>query len=314
MGFSPPPSHFNVSDVPNLTGKVAIVTGGNAGIGKGTCRGLLAKGCTVYMASRSKEKAELAIEELKTETGVNTIEFLKLDLNDLRTIPQTASDFLARENRLDILVNNAGIMFPEQGSATVQGIEQQFGVMVLGHHALTKALLPILVKTAEISDTKTVRVVTVTGAGHLLANKDAINFKVLENPNLWKAYDSHMQAKLGNIIFSNELARRYADKGVLAVSVHPGLIRSQLRDGHTGLLNWVSNKFLEFPEEFGPLTSLFAASSPELTIEKDSGGYFVPWCRKYHPGHKQALNEALAKEMWEWCEKQESKVGIPSNA
>jgi NAD(P)-dependent dehydrogenase (short-subunit alcohol dehydrogenase family) len=138
-------SKFQASAIPDLQGKVVIVTGGNGGIGKETVRQLAQHGARVYMASRTESKAKAAIEELNTERPLD-IHFLQIDLMDLSSAKTCAAQFLSKESRLDILVANAGVMAVPY-KLTDEGIEQSFQVNHLTHFALFQLLAPTMAKT-----------------------------------------------------------------------------------------------------------------------------------------------------------------------
>lgn len=127
----PPKATFFVEQIPDLTGKVAIVTGANSGIGKETAKVLLAHGAKVYIAARNQAASQEAIRQLKQETGNEAI-FLKLDLSDLKAIKASAKEFLSKETQLHILLNNAGVMVPSIELVTADGYDLQFGTNVLG--------------------------------------------------------------------------------------------------------------------------------------------------------------------------------------
>jgi len=127
----PPASHFTVKDIPDLSGKVIIVTGANTGIGKETAKALLSHNAKVYIAARSKEKAEQAIADLKDQTGKEAI-FLKLDLSDLNSVKAAAEEFQSQEKALHVLFNNAGVMMPPMDQLTTQGYDLQIGTNTLG--------------------------------------------------------------------------------------------------------------------------------------------------------------------------------------
>ncbi|KAF8130188.1 hypothetical protein EV363DRAFT_1450626 [Boletus edulis] len=137
----PPAPHFTVESVPDLSGKVALITGANAGIGKETARVLLTKNAKVWIACRSVSKGEAALKELKELTGRDA-HLLKLDLANLKSVKQSVEEFLQRETQLHILFNNAGVYGPPIGMVTDDGYDLQFGTHVLGHFYLTKLLLP----------------------------------------------------------------------------------------------------------------------------------------------------------------------------
>lgn len=219
---------WTTADIPDLTGKVALVTGGNTGIGKETVKALLEHNATVYLAARTPEKAERAIADLKTTTG-REAHFLKLDLANLRAVKEAAEDFLSKEIRLDILFNSAGVMMCPVQECTADGYDLQFGTNVLGHFYLTKLLLPaLLAKSSNSAANEPSRVVTTSSIGHNPGRLDFATFK--DGPKRRKAWTQtlYFQSKLGNIVFANELARRYGDQGLVSTSVNPGNLDSDL--------------------------------------------------------------------------------------
>ncbi|KAN0125440.1 hypothetical protein V8E53_015491, partial [Lactarius tabidus] len=153
----PPKPTWTSAEVPDQTGKTVIVTGGNGGIGKETARVLLSRGARVYIATRSEEKSQKAIEELKKETGKDSIFFLKLDLADLVSVKAAAEEYIEKETELHTLYNNGGV-YAVIDKETAQGFDMQFGTNVLGHFFFTKLLLPVLTATAKKTPAGTVRV------------------------------------------------------------------------------------------------------------------------------------------------------------
>jgi len=301
----PPKPSWTAADVPDQTGKTVIVTGGNGGIGKETARVLLSKGAKVYIATRSAEKSGKAIEDLKRETGKETIFFLKLDLADLGSIKAAAEEFTSKESELHALYNNGGVMYTPIDAVTSQGIDMQFGTNVLGHFYLTKLLLPILTATAKKSPAGTVRVVNVSSIGHYLGAPEGIRWSTL-NPGddslaarkklgTTKLYG---QSKFGNILFSNELARRYGGEGVVSISLHPGTIDTDLSRYASSLVQR-AGRLVTYSVSYGAITSLYAGTSPAAC---DLGGkYLTAWARVTLP-NKKVLNPELETKLWEWCE------------
>ncbi|KAF7370551.1 hypothetical protein MSAN_00687500 [Mycena sanguinolenta] len=171
----PPKTKFTENDVPDLAGKVCIVTGGNTGVGKETIRVLLNHNAKVYMASRNQAKAEEAIKELKEQTGKEAF-FIKLDLGDLKTIKTTVAEFSSKESELHILFNNGGVMMPPMEERTADGYDMQFGTNAIGPFFLTKLLLPALLAGAKSSSDGKARIVNTASAMHL-TNK--LDFKVI---------------------------------------------------------------------------------------------------------------------------------------
>jgi len=162
----PPHPIFTVDDIPDLSGQIIIVTGGNTGIGKETVKELLNHDAKVYLAARNQEKAFAAIKELSEVTGKEAI-FLKLDLSDLKGIKAAAEEFLSKETQLHVLFNNAGVMVPPVEQLTADGYDLQFGTNVLGHFYFTKLLLPTLIATAKTSSDGKARVVNTSSLGHI---------------------------------------------------------------------------------------------------------------------------------------------------
>lgn len=253
---------WTTADIPDLTGKVALVTGGNTGIGKETVKALLEHNATVYLAARTPEKAERAIADLKTTTG-REAHFLKLDLANLRAVKEAAEDFLSKEIRLDILFNSAGVMMCPVQECTADGYDLQFGTNVLGHFYLTKLLLPaLLAKSSNSAANEPSRVVTTSSIGHNPGRLDFATFK--DGPKRRKAWTQtlYFQSKLGNIVFANELARRYGDQGLVSTSVNPGNLDSDLYRYMPRFLHSLVQLSL-YPCSFGALTQLYAGTAPE---------------------------------------------------
>ncbi|KAG8724241.1 hypothetical protein FRC09_020679 [Ceratobasidium sp. 395] len=146
----PQRSSFTIEQVPDLTGQVMIVTGGNTGIGKETCKALLRKNAKVYLAARSKAKADEAIEWLKQETDGKMAIFLELDLASLASVRKAVEAFQSKEQYLHVLFNSAGVCFPPIDQRTADGYDLQFGTNLLGHFYFTRLLLPTLLHTAGI--------------------------------------------------------------------------------------------------------------------------------------------------------------------
>ncbi|KAI0263036.1 NAD-binding protein [Gloeopeniophorella convolvens] len=302
----PPKPTWTSKDVPDQTGKIAIVTGGNGGIGRETARVLLTKGAKVYLATRSKEKTEKAIEELRKETGNNNVFFLKIDLADLPSIKTAAEEYSSKESELHMLYNNGGVMYTPMEQVTSQGYDAQFGTNVLGHFYLTKLLLPVLIAAAQKSPAGTVRVVTVASVGHNFAPPEGIVWGSLKGDESLATRKKlgtnklYGQSKLGNILFSNELARRYGDQGIVSLSLHPGSINTDL-SRHAGFLVRRIGQLVTYDVSYGALTSLYAGTAP--AAGELNGKFLTAWARVTLP-NKKALNPELEGKLWEWCEEQ----------
>ncbi|KAH9179022.1 NAD(P)-binding protein [Lactarius sanguifluus] len=305
--FFPPKPTWTTADVPDQTGKTVIVTGGNGGIGRETARVLLLKGARVYIATRSEEKSQKAIEELKKETGKDSIFFLKLDLADLVSIKATAEEYISKETELHTLYNNGGVMNTPIDHVTTQGFDMQFGTNVLGHFYLTKLLLPVLTAAAKKTPVGTVRVVNVSSIAHQYGAPEGIRWATLAPGNdsleARKKLTStklYGQSKLGNILFSKELARRYAAEGIVSTCLHPGVINTDLARSSGLFLNFIG-LMIGYGVSYGAITSLYAGTAP--AAGELNGKYLTVWARLAVPS-KNALDAELAKKLWEWCEEQ----------
>lgn len=209
-------------DIPDLTGRVAVVTGANGGLGLATTHELAAAGAHVVLAARDQDKARTAEQQVRARTPEASVEVVPLDLGSLASVRAAADQILGAHDRIDLLVNNAGVMaMPER--RTVDGFEMQFGVDHLGHFALTAHLLPALLRA------DTARVVTVTSVARFRGR--GLN---TDNPHLegayrpWRAY---AQAKQANYHFGLGLQQQFEKAGVDAQSLiaHPGLTNTDLQ-------------------------------------------------------------------------------------
>jgi NAD(P)-dependent dehydrogenase (short-subunit alcohol dehydrogenase family) len=265
----------------DLSGKTFLVTGANSGIGLATTGQLLSQGARVLAGCRDPRRSQAAFAEVHQPGSGGILEVLELDLADLASVRRFAATVLERETHLEGLVNNAGVMNTPAGR-TKDGFETQFGTNHLGHFLLTELLLPLLRSSAPS------RVVNVSSCYHdkALGREGRID---LEDPNFerrpydgWAAY---AQSKLANLLHARDLASRLEGTGVLAVSVHPGWVRSKLIAPTMPL--WFQDVVLRpFGRWMGMLepvdgmqSTLFALLSPEAA--KHPGGYFsqIGWYR-----------------------------------
>ncbi|TRM58915.1 hypothetical protein BD626DRAFT_610667 [Schizophyllum amplum] len=286
----PPKPAFSVDDIHDLSGKVMIVTGGNSGIGKETVKALLNRNAKVYIGARSPERALEAIKELKELTGKEAL-FLKVDLEDLKSVKAAAEEFQSKETQLHVLFNNAGVMMC---------YDFQFGTNVLGHFYLTKLLLPTLLSTAQATGTD-VRVVNTSSSGHMFVN--TIDFNTLKDGparQKWNPTNLYGQSKFGNIVHANELARRYGDQGLIASSLNPGNLHSNLQRYMSPVFAKIIQVLMLHPTPLGALTQLYAGTMGGKEL---NGKYLIPWARFGKP-NSGAEDEALGKALWDWCEEQ----------
>ncbi|KAI0302872.1 NAD(P)-binding protein [Multifurca ochricompacta] len=299
----PPHPTWSANDIPDLTGKVAIVTGGNTGVGRETVKELLNHNAKVYLAARSTAKAIDAIKELKDETGKEA-NFLQLDLADLLSVRKSATDFLVKETQLHILVNNAGVMICPKEDITAQKFDQQFGTNVIGHWLFTQLLLPALFAATDASPTQEkARVVTVSSSANYLTK--GLDFEAfVDGPKrrtyeIWELYN---KSKFGNVVVARELARRHGDK-IVSTSLNPGNIKSDLQRNmprwQLALISWML-----YPVSYGALTQLYCATAP--AVADLNGHFFIPWARSGKP-HPDAEDPQIGEKLWTWLEEETKK-------
>ncbi|WFD07587.1 hypothetical protein MVES1_002954 [Malassezia vespertilionis] len=297
-----PKGSWTPKEMPNLTGRIAIVTGGNTGIGFHTVEELLRQNCKVYLAARDKTRAMDAVARLGAQNLPGTLEYLQLDLARLQSIKDFSTQFLSKESKLDLLFNNAGVMLPNVGRTTADGYELQMGTNSLGHHYLTELLLPALRNAKKLDPSFAPRVCFTSSIGHHFASSGPFNpedvsgmkaSRLIVLPEWTRAYGA---SKLANIWSAKWFQRHYGDKeGMLFTSVHPGNLRTELtRDyrGLTGLFMPIISFGFLYPSEMGAYTQLYANTSPEAT---EGGAYYVPWARKIEPSaisHDEKSQEA----------------------
>lgn len=264
------------SDIDDLSGQTAVVTGANGGLGLETARALAAAGAHVVMAARNQEKAAAAEAEIRADQPDASLETVPLDLGDLASVRAAADQILAAHDSVDLLVNNAGLMAMPEGR-TVDGFETQFGVDHLGHWAFTSHLLPAVLRAPAG------RVVTVTStARHLGPSVDPAN------PHLegkYKAWGSYAQAKKANYHFALGLDQRFRAAGVAARSLcaHPGLSNTDLQartvtEGGGGALGDLSHALaakVGMSPEHGVRPQLRAATDPKAGGGELYGPRFV---------------------------------------
>lgn len=274
--------------------KIAVVTGGNSGIGTWTVIGLAREGYRVVFTSRNPDKGQEALAQIKQASGSDDIECMQLDLADFDSIRSFAGQVLEACPRIDVLVANAGLVLSDR-SETKQGIEMTFGVNHVGHFLLTDLLRDRLVESAPA------RVVVLASDAHRMARK-GLNFDDLQNERDYSGFRVYGESKLANILFTRELARRLEGTGVTANAVHPGVVASGFaQDGDLkGLLGFgwkLMQPFLLTPEK-GARTSLYVATAPEL--EGKSGGYYAK--SKPRTPLPAARDDEAAKRLWKVTE------------
>ncbi|KAH7398058.1 hypothetical protein BKA64DRAFT_753902 [Cadophora sp. MPI-SDFR-AT-0126] len=291
---------FNpATDIPDLSGKVILITGGNVGLGKESALQLSKDNpAKIIIGSRNTAKGLAAISSIAAIIPQAKLELIEIDLASLSSVHNAARSLLSTNTRLDILMNNAGIMAVPPG-LTAEGYEIQFGTNHLGHALLTKLLLPLLLATAEKPGSD-VRIINLTSDSHRRAPVHGIQFDNLRTADQpGTAMTRYGQSKLANILYTTELARRYPT--IKVVAVHPGVVKTDLQVTMrksfllAKLLAPVYTYFTGVEVEEGALNQLWAATAKGV----ESGKLYYPIGLEVE-GSLLARDEELAGKLWEW--------------
>ncbi|WP_428265210.1 SDR family oxidoreductase [Haliangium sp.] len=281
----------------NMTGKLCIITGASAGIGKATARGLAAMGADLLLVCRDQARGDAAMREV-SDAGAGSVTLLLGDLSSQEEIRRLADEILDRCERIDVLINNAGGIFGER-RLTVDGLELTFALNHLAYFLLTHLLLERLQASGPA------RIINVSSDAHRPARLDWNN---LQGERSYRAMSAYCTSKLANVLFTRELARR-VDGGVSVHCMHPGAVRSNFGSTASPLFkNLVKliGPFMRSPER-GADTIVWLASAPEGAAS--SGGYFVDRTEK-RPS-RAARDEETARRLWAESER---LVGLGGDA
>ncbi len=257
---------FSPDDVPDLSGRRAIVTGANSGIGLRVAVALARKGAHVVLGCRDAGRGEEAERRVRSLSGSTSVELRLLDLSRLASIRRFAADW---EHPLDLLVNNAGVMAPPRRILTEDGFESQFGINHLGHFALTGLLL------GQLRAAGSSRVITVSSLAH---KRGRVNFEDLQSARAYRPWAAYGQSKAANLYFTIELDRRARAAGwnLTAAAAHPGLASTNLsRNRQAGPVLDLLGGFLGVlrqSDEAGALPVIYAATGADV----EGGDYYGP--------------------------------------
>ncbi|MFJ4691579.1 oxidoreductase [Streptomyces sp. NPDC088766] len=287
---------WNTHDIPDQSGRTAVVTGANGGLGHVVARELARRGARVVLACRSETRGREAVARLIGEVPRAEVELRRLDLGDLASVREFARPY----TRLDLLVNNAGVMAMPYGT-TADGFETQFGVNHLGHFALTGLLMPALLAAPRA------RVVTVSSMLHLLGTIDPADLNSERKYRRWIAYG---RSKTANLLFTHELARRLEAFGaeVVAAAAHPGYAatglqtagpRAQGRRTAERLMS-AGNRVLAQSAEAGALPVLYAATAPDVLPDSFTGPALAMWRGAPAPSWRApwTLDDRAGRRLW----------------
>lgn len=264
-------------DVPDLSGRLAVVTGANSGLGLEMTRRLAAAGAEVILAVRNQQKGDAAIADVVASVPGATVSQRRLDLASLRSVHEAASTLLDEGRPIDILVNNAGVMTPPSRQVTEDGFELQFGANYLGHYAFTLDLLPLLRADGGAR---------VTTMSSLAAHAGRLTWDDLQSSGRYLSARAYGLSKLADLVFARELNRRSTIEGwqIVSNAAHPGGTRTNLQvagpslgnQGRsvTSVLGDISQRVPGFLQDVrdGAIPGLYAATDPDA----QPGGYYGP--------------------------------------
>ncbi|MEA2330336.1 MAG: hypothetical protein QOH58_474 [Thermoleophilaceae bacterium] len=290
-------SKWTAERIPHQSGRTAVVTGANSGLGLTTARELARAGAAVVLACRNLDKADAARNEIQGAVPAAVLEVEELDLSSLESVRAFAGRFRGRHDGLDLLINNAGVMAPPRGR-TADGFERQFGTNHLGHFALTGLLI------GAMEGRDDARVVTLSSNAHKFGRIAFDNLGGERRYFRWRAYS---QSKLANLLFALELERRLRAAGstLKSLAAHPGYAATNLQFAGPPLVDRavmaVSNRVIAQSQDMGALPTLFAATQPGLP-----GGAFIgPDGFAEQRGHpklvspnRAARDEQVARRLW----------------
>jgi NAD(P)-dependent dehydrogenase (short-subunit alcohol dehydrogenase family) len=287
---------WTAANVPDQTGRTAVITGANTGIGFEAAKVLAARGASVVLAVRNTDKGKDAADRIKAATPGADVTVQRLDLTSLASVRTAADELRDQHAKIDLLINNAGVMYTPKGS-TADGFELQFGTNHLGHFAFTGLLLDLLLPVADS------RVVTISSVGHKILAK--INFDDLQSEKSYNRVRAYGQAKLANLMFTYELQRRMSGNGkTIAVAAHPGASNTELMRNSPAAIRLLGNVLLPFiaqTAEMGALPTLRAATDPNVL----GGQYYGPDGFGESKGHPkqvessaQSHDAAIQRRLW----------------
>ena len=301
-----------VKDIPNLSGKIILVTGGNNGLGKESIKQLAKHNPTrIYMGARSIKRAQEAIQDIKKEVPNTPITFLEMDLASFSSIKSAADTFLAENDRLDVLINNAGVFSCPPG-LTTEGYEIQFGTNYIGSALLTRLLLPILNKTSSKENSRNdVRVVNVSSEIYQMTPKSGLPLSQMNTPlTEINTITRYGQSKLANLYFAKSCAKRYPN--IKSVALHPGLVQTNIGGNMAAnpILSFIFNqisRMVSVDVPTGTLNQLWASTANSDEVK--NGAYYIPFMKE--ADRADIMNDGdKAEELWQWTEREFEKHGF----
>lgn len=307
---------FTVEEMPDLSGKVALVTGANAGLGFSSATILAGAGAKTILACRTESKCTAAAARIR-ETHPNAdVQTRLVDLSSLASVQAFANELAsdASVEKIDMLMLNAGVMAPPY-TLTADDLELQFGVNHVAHAYLTHKLLALVRRAVEVDGAATISVVSSLAHTQPISSEPKglyLSEAALNDEDNFDRFQYYGQSKLANVLFSNELSRRLGDgaQNIFVNSVHPGAVGTDLgrhmadavaqyvgRGASDALTNFVRS--MSWTSEDAALTQVFTVASPKMVEERITGKYYHPLA-KQHPASPQAMDVETQSQLWEF--------------
>ena len=280
-----------------MHGKVCLVTGATGGIGRATAEGLARLGATVIIVGRNPQAGQAAIADIAAQTGNNSLELFLADLSSQAELHRLAQAVIAKYEHLHVLINNVGNM-QTQRRETVDGIELTFALNVLAPFLLTHLLLPLLKASTPA------RIINVNSTAHRFVSK--VNFDDLQATQDYRGMDTYSKAKLANLLFTYELARRLDGTGCTVNAADPGFTISAPDPASARTRPWYTrtiDPFMKIGSNIMTTTraarsSIYIASSPALA---GISGKYVTTARKAVKSSQASYDEVAAQKLWQAC-------------
>lgn len=272
--------------------KICMITGATDGIGKVSAHALAKQGATVIVVGRNRQKSMKTVSEIRQESGNANVEYMLADLSSQQAIRELAEQFTSKYKQLHVLLNNAGAMFMSR-QESVDGIEITFALNHLNYFLLTHLLLDTLKASAPA------RIVNVSSRAH--KRLKTLDFDNLQGEKSYSGTSAYMISKLGNVLFTYELAKRLKGSQITVNALHPGVVATQFGSNNGGWFGRALRKFANLfciSVEEGAKTNIYLASSPE--VEGVTGKYFVE-CKAI-PSSKISYDEEAARRLWKVSE------------
>jgi NAD(P)-dependent dehydrogenase (short-subunit alcohol dehydrogenase family) len=271
--------------------RIAVVTGASSGVGKAAAKALVAQGWQLIAQGRDPERTAAAEKEIRAVAPGATVNMIRGDLALMSDTARMARQIEALTDEVHLLINNAGGVRSEL-VMTSEGNEATFAGNHLGHFLLTTRLLPLLRRAAARSPAGTVRVLSVTSDGH--EGCPGLDWDDLQQTRQWSSGKSYCVAKLCNVLYTRELAKRLAGDGIIANCVHPGVVASNFNSHAEARMKKYIETLQSFPPDVAAQTLIWLATAPEAAAT--SGGYFYKH-QQLKPS-AAALDDVMAARLW----------------